>query len=406
MSLAYLFKQVYKPNEINDLAAVGRPFLGMVPKNKMGGKNMTHLWKYARPAGVSNTFSVSLAQQDQQSVGVQLITQPSQKYSIFRLDAKEAAASLKGDAYAYASTKKNELNDRIDDVYTQLDIDLHGAGNGVLGQVTAINGLVLSMDTTAYMNRFFVGQRLINVTDATPPVDGTQPTVGNALMVVTGVNFQQRTITVDNTGGLAVSNYLTLQGDPIGFSATNFYGTIIGMGAWVPTTDPSLADNFLGVINRNQDVARLTGIRTPANGLTARDAILLNAALVYELGGKPDVVLVHPTDWQRMAIELQTQVRYEPTQVGKISFETLMLNGPAGKMMRVMSDPHQQRSVARLLTMDSWELYSVGDLVDLSDDDGLSALRDSNADAFQMRVRSWPQLRCFDPHANGVVTGI
>lgn len=405
MSLAYLFKNVYKPNEIEDLAAVARPFLGLVPKSKNGGKNMTHNWKYARPAGVSTTFSQSLSLQDNQSSGVQVLTQPSQKYNIFRLDAKEAAASLKGDAYAYAGTKKNELNDRIDELYTMIDIDLHGAGNGVVGQVTTISTLTLTLDTTAYMNRFMTGQKLVNIT-ATPPVDGTLPTLGTAFMTVTGVNFQARTITVDNTTGLSNNQWLAFAGDPVGFSSTNFYGTIIGMRAWVPDAALSSSDNFLGVINRTTDTARLSGMNTAANGLLALDAILLNAALSFELGGRPDLVLMHPTDWQRMAISERTRMQYDNTQTAKSSFKTLTINGPAGNDIRFVADPHQQKSIARVMTLDSWELSSINDLVELADDDGNTALRDANSDSFQIRVRSWPQLRCFDPHANGVVTGI
>lgn len=404
MALAYLFKNVYKPNEIEDLCSVDRPLLGMIPKNKSGGKNMYHTWKYARPAGTSNTFSTALGMQDQQSSGVQLTTQPSQKYRIFRLDAKEAAASLKGDAYAYASTKKNELNDTIDELYTMIDIDLHGAGNGVVAQVTNISSLTLTLSSDAFMNRFMVNQKLVNIT-ATPPVDGTLPTLGTWVGTVTGVDFQARKITVDNVTGLGGTDWLAFQGDPIGFSATNFYGTIIGFGAWVPTADPASNDNFLGVINRTTDKARMSGIRTAAAGLTTMDAVSLNIALVAELGGRPDFVGLHPTDWQRMSINLQTQVRYEDMKIGNYGFEVMKVSA-AGRTLRFFSDPHQQKTVARIYSMEACELYSVADLVELADDDGLTAVRDANADAFQIRVRSWPQLRVFDPHAFGCVTGI
>lgn len=406
MSLAYLFKNVYKPNEIENLTAVGRPFLGMVPKSMTGGFNMVHTWMYTRPAGTSTNFASSLQLQDQQSAGVQLTTQPSQKYSIFRLDAKQLAASMKGDVYAYVSSKKSEMSQRIEDVYDMIDIDLHGAGNGIFAQASAINSLTVSLTNASIMNRFYDTFRLVNATNF--PVDGTAPTLGTWVGTVTGVDFQANTITVDNTVGLGATDYILLPGDGAGFSATNQYGNLIGMGAWVPIANPASNDNFLGTINRSNDIARLSGLRTAAGGLSAKDANQLNLASIYALsGGKgPDTSLWNPQDWQRVSIDLQSQVRYEDLKVGDVTFKVLTMAGPGGMPLRIIPDPHQQRGQVRNLTMDSWELTSVNELVELADDDGLVALRDSNADAFQVRVRSYPQLRCFDPHRNGVLTGI
>lgn len=282
---------------------------------------------------------------------------------------------------------------------------MHGAGNGIFAQASGINTLTITLTSASIMNRFYQNQRLVNAT--TFPVDGTAPTLGTWVGTVTGVNFQANTITVDNVNGLGTTDYIIFPGDGLGFSATNQYGNLIGMGAWVPTTDPGAGDNFLG-LNRSADIARLSGLRTAAGGLTAKDANQLNLASIYALSGGtgPDVSLWNPQDWQRVSIDLQSQCRYEDLKIGDVTFKVLTMSGPGGSPLKIMADPHQQRGQVRNLTMDSWELTSVNDLVELADDDGLTALRDSNADAFQVRVRSYPQLRCLDPHRNGVLTGI
>lgn len=405
MVFAYLFKTVYKPNEIADLAGVGRPFLAAVPKVTTGGLNMVLAWEYARPAQPSNTFSVALANQYNNSVGVQLTTQPSQKYNVYQLDSKQAAASLQGDPYAYVSARKHEMDRRIDDLYTMIDIDLHGAGNGIVGTVSAVtSGTVLTLTSNSIMNRFMVGQTIAIASNY--PTDGTPPTLTGWSSVITGVNFQARTVTVGTTVGVTANQYVVFPGDTLGFSATNQYGNIIGMGAWVPPVALGGGDNFLGVINRNQDVARLSGMLTNAAGQTAVDAVMLNMALVFEMGGRVDTVLMNPTDYQRIAILLQTQMRYEDTKFGAVSFENIRINGVNGQGVRIFSDPHQPRGQARLLTMDTWELRSIDDLVQIVDDDGNTALRDQNADSYQVRNRSWPQLICKSPKDNGVVVNI
>lgn len=405
MSFAYIFKTVYKPDEIFDLAGVKRPFLAAVPKTTTGGLNMTLAWEYARPAQPSNTFSVALANQFNQSVGIQLTTQASQKYNIYQLDSKQAAASMQGDPYAYVSARKHEMDRRIDDLYTMLDIDFHGAGNGIVGTISAVpSGTTLTLAASSQMNRFMVGQTIAIATNF--PTDGTPPTLSGWSSVITGVNFQTRTLTVGTTVGVSANQYVVFPGDTLGFSATNQYGNIIGMGAWVPPVALSGGDNFLGVVNRNNDVARLSGMLTNASGQTAFDAIMLNMALVYEIGGGVDMVLMNPTDYQRLAILLQTQVRYESTNFGAVSFENIRINGVNGQGVRIFSDPHQPRGQARLNTMDTWEVRSIGELVQLVDDDGNQAVRDPNADSFQIRNRSWPQLICHSPKDNGVVVNI
>ena len=53
------------------------------------------------------------------------------------------------------------------------------------------------------------------------------------------------------------------------------------------------------------------------------------------------------------------------------------------------------------LSMDSWKLYSMGDLVRLLDDDGMPYLRQNLADGVEIRVVSRPQLGCSAPGHNG-----
>jgi hypothetical protein len=46
----------------------------------------------------------------------------------------------------------------------------------------------------------------------------------------------------------------------------------------------------------------------------------------------------------------------------------------------------------------------MNDLIHVAMDDGLELRFSGGADAYQMYLRSWPQLACYDPRANGVIT--
>ncbi len=128
-------------------------------------------------------------------------------------------------------------------------------------------------------------------------------------------------------------------------------------------------------------------------------------AQIHSYGGRPDVVLLNPIDWQKANIELQNYARYEEFEIGRAAFGALVIASPGGNKLRLMSDPNQDVGTVRVLTMDAWKLWHLNDLVHTIMDDGLELRKDPGADAFQLGIRSWPNLVCFDPRANGVITG-
>ena len=241
------------------------------------------------------------------------------------------------------------------------------------------------------------------VDGSTPILTGGQAQVLTVATTYTGVSLQV-ILGLDNVTSFAVGNSIVRQGGALGFSATNPEGNIIGMGAWVPVNGISPTDLFIGQINRNKDVARLTGQRLAAAGRTYREGIQELAAIIHSFGGKPDTVLMNPIDWQKANIELQQGARYQEFTVGRSGFKALVIASPAGGDLRLMSDPNQDVGVVRVLTLSTWKLFHMGELIHTAMEDGLEIRKDAGTDSFAVLMRSWPQLVCFDPRANGVLT--
>ena len=420
-----LFKYLYPEDGWHMLVSTARPFLAMVPKGEAAtgvttgggapqgaGTGIIHVWNYSNPQSASMSHGSALAQQDSLVTGNQVLVQLSQFYSYLRFNAKELAASRNNMA-SYMSTKKLNFDQAIEQISLELDLALHRTGNGIIGTITNVTSNVLTLSTTTSIQQFQKGMRIVSA--STAPTDGTAPTLGTGNATVTkvsqnytGSGFQVQ-LTVDNAAGFdaTTNKYIIRLGNALGFSSTNQEGNIIGMGNWVPTADPSSSDNFLASgLNRSNDMYRLSGVRLAAAGRTFREGIQELSAIIHSLGGRPDVVLLNPIDWQKANIELQGYARYESFEVGRAAFGSLVIASPSGGMLRIMSDPNQNVGEARLLTMDSWKLWHLSDLVHTIMDDGLELRKDPGADAFQLGIRSWPQLVCFDPRANGVLTGL
>ena len=418
-----LFKYLYPDDGWHMLVSTARPFLAMVPKGEAAtgvvtsgapqgaGTGIIHVWNYSNPQSASMSHGSALAQQDSLVTGNQVLVQLSQFYSYLRFNAKELAAS-KNNMASYMSTKKLNFDAAIEQISLELDLALHRAGNGIIGTITNVTGSVLTLSTTTSIQQFQKGMRIVSA--STNPTDGTTPSLGTGNATVTfvgqsytGSGFQIQ-LTVDNPAGFdsSTNKYVIRLGNALGFSSTNQEGNIIGMGNWVPTSDPAANDNFLASgLNRSTDVFRLSGVRLAAGGRTYREAIQETCAVIHSLGGRPDVVLMNPIDWQKCNIELQGYARYEEFEVGRVAFSALVIASPAGNKLRLMSDPNQDVGTVRVLTMDAWKMWHLNDLVHTIMDDGLELRKDPGADAFQLGIRSWPQLVCFDPRANGVITG-
>ena len=82
-----------------------------------------------------------------------------------------------------------------------------------------------------------------------------------------------------------------------------------------------------------------------------------------------------------------------------IGFRGITINGPRGPIS-VIADQNCPTDVAYMLQLDCWKLYSLGKAPRILDMDGLKMLRESNADAVEIRIGYYAQMGCKAPGYN------
>jgi len=180
-----------------------------------------------------------------------------------------------------------------------------------------------------------------------------------------------------------------------------------GMDAWVPSTAPG-ATSFFGV-NRSTDVTRLGGIRITGGGAPIEETLIKAAMRIYREGGKPNAVLMNPTDFGNLEVSLGSKVQYMRGKVqgsgdaGDIGFDTIRVHGPAG-VIDVVAEPNLGQGRGKVVQWNTWTHWSVGSFPDFLMEDGNKLLRTAGNDSYEIRMGGYPQVSCSAPGYNADVT--
>jgi hypothetical protein len=199
---------------------------------------------------------------------------------------------------------------------------------------------------------------------------------------------------IDNLVATAAAlDYIFVQGD--------YDAKIKGLRAWLPDAAPTSTPFFS--VDRTSDASRLAGIRVDGSNLPIEEALVKAANRVAREGGRPDHVFMSFDKFNDLVNSLGSKVQYVQEQVkagtGYVGFQTIMIHGPRGAI-KVIPDQNCPSDRAFMLQMDVWKLYSLGKCPRILDTDGLKMLRESSADAVEIRVGYYAQLGCRAPGYN------
>jgi len=110
------------------------------------------------------------------------------------------------------------------------------------------------------------------------------------------------------------------------------------------------------------------------------------------------------TKFSELEKALGAKVQYVDKHVGpEIGFRGIKIHGPRGPIT-VIPDQNCPQDRAFMLSMQYWKLYSLGKAPKILDSDGLKMLRESSADAVEVRVGFYAQLGCRAPGFNATIT--
>ena len=388
-NFAAALKQHYTSERIENMVYKDNPFLAMIGKyENFGGENLKLPIKWGNPQGRSADFALAQNNKYASSISAFLLTR-QQDYSLASINNQVLEAS-KGNANAFMEAATTEIDGAIASASRSLAIGLFGDGSGAIGQVTT-GGTVTSFTLKQVddVTNFEVGMTLQFNTNKTGN-SGTLAPSGTAGLLVSAVNRDTGVIT-HASGTIGTNDYVYQIGD--------YDAKIKGLDAWLPSTAPGSTDSFFGV-ERDLDATRLAGIRFNGESLPLEEALIGAASRCAREGGKPDVCFVNYSNFADLEKALGSKVSYVDEKVNpSIGFRGILIHGPRGPI-KVIPDQNCPKDVAYMLDMSVWKLYSLGKAPKILDSDGLRFLRESDADAVEVRVGYYAQLGCRGPGYN------
>jgi len=298
----------------------------------------------------------------------------------------------KTDKMSFLEGSKLLIDGAIRSASNAIASSLFRSGTGSLGQIGSYSlvGLVATITLT---NPGDIVQFEKNMTLIATATDGSASSPDTA--VVTTVNRSAGSMTITflgaPTANWAVNSFLVVQGD--------LNAKAKGLAAWLPAT-LAPGDNFFGV-DRNQDQTRLAGVYYDGSAQSIEEGLIDHSSLIAREGGRPDAFITNFASYASLEKALGSKVQYIDMKQGEIGFRGIMVNG-AASMIKVLADRNCQARTGYMLQMDSWKLEGLGEVPQiLKYGDGLEMLRVSNADAGEVRVGAYYQLRTNAPGWNG-----
>ncbi len=386
-------KQHYKPLTVKNLVYKNNPFFAMVPKyEQFGGLNMPIPLIYGNPQNVSATFSTAQAETSTSSLGQFLITRVS-NYSVASVTGETIRATEnKSDAFLRYLTM--EIDGAIHSLARDISIGLFRDGGGYLAQVGSVSTNDITLKNVDEVANFEVGMTILFADDTGGSTNATTPTT------VTAVNRSTGVVTVASGTGASADEYIFRSGTQAGATLTSTSAkAVMGLDGWLPSSAPG-STAFFGQ-DRSKDTERLGGIRFDGSAMPIEEALVSGAAKAARAGASPDTCLMSYESYINLEKSLGSRVRYDELKArdADVGFRTLAIQGPNG-VINVVPDQNCKPDVAYILQMDTWSLNSLGGAPHILDLDGNRILRQSSADAYEIRVGFYGNLACNAPGYN------
>lgn len=355
----------------------------------------------ANPQGSSGDFAEAQANVFQGNYVRFALTRVNH-FGVARVTGEAAEAAVKSEG-ALVDLWDNETRGIATTEMSCLATYLHGAGDGVLGQIaSAVTGTTVTMATATNMNYFE-----LNMTVKAVSTTGLSPTVrsgGTAKARISGIDRRNRTLTTTanwNTliTDITATDYLVRSGDQSSAGSNN--QVILGFGSYVPG---GASPGTLLSLNRNTDPVRLAGQSVDYTGWAMEDAVVdASAQAGFQGIGYPDVLVANNIDVANMKKSMGAKIIYDKLGGGgtkaPYSWSSIVIEGEAGPI-EIVADPFAKRNTAFLLKYDQFALKSLKAAPHLQEFDGLPFLRLSSADAFEVRFVMYGNLKCKNPGPN------
>ena len=385
-------KEHYKPLRVQNMVYKDNPLLAMMPKyTKFGGENMPIPLLYSNPQRRSATFATGQANESNSSLKQFVLTRVKD-YSFASITGESIKATER-DSDAFLRYATMEIDGALHSLTRSLAVAMYRDGSGSIGTLASDpgTGTTYTLSNAEDITNFEVGMEVVfaDNTGAALRAGGHR--------VITAIDRDAGTFTstaADNA--LDVADDIFQKGDYV--SASDRL-KIRGLEAWCPASAPG-SDLFFNV-NRTADVTRLGGNRFDGSALPIEEALIGGAARVAREGGRPDVCMVDFATFSNLEKALGSKVVYDEAKARDvdIGFAAISLRGPRGTI-KVIPDQNCQPDVAWMLQLDTWSLNTLGEAPMFLDLDNNRMLRESGADAYEVRLGYYGNVACNAPGYN------
>jgi hypothetical protein len=387
-------KELYDGQVVENLVYADNPFFAMLPKSTdFGGKYKPIPIITGVSQGTSSTFVNAQGNQTTVEVESFLLTR-SKQYALATIDNETMLAS-QTDKMSFLNGSKLMIDGAIRSGSNAIASSIFRSGTGTLGQIASYSLSVLTA-TIVLTNPNDIVQFERGMTLIATTTDGGASSVDSAQIQTVNRSTGSMTILFAGAPSVtwAVNSFLVVQGD--------LNQKAKGLAAWMPSGNIAPGDNFFGV-DRSVDRNRLGGNYYDGSAQSIEEALIDASSLVAREGGRVDVGMTNFASYSSLEKALGSKVQYIDMKQGEIGFRGIMVNG-AASTIKILADRNCQSRKLWLLQMNTWKLEGLGDVPQiLKYGDGLEMLRVNNADAGEVRIGAYFQLRTNAPGWNANV---
>lgn len=398
ITFQYIINKMF-PNGLADATfdEATSSFAAMVRKNPDGlGDSFEVAVQHSAGGGRSSDFAKAQTN-DNGPRGKKFRVYWADDYARASIPAKDMLAAKKKGGGAIVDLVEHRIGTAIKKVKRSIGHGLAGDGSGVFGVINAaVGGTTTSGGFT--LGTFSVTDRrgLVFLEDGDVCGSWTARKGGTAdtgTFIVDRINRTLGQVSYRTNTGWAPTGgrHLAIDGD---------YGVkMLGLSAWLPSTDPSPGEDFAGV-DRSVDRMKLAGVRVDMTAYNHEEALTQGMEEFNLYGAETSHVFTSPFDFHQLETILGARkvIVDVPNEFGLGLKGIRLANGAT-----ILPDRWIPKGAAYPLNLDTWELVSLDEAPHLVMDDGLKMARVSNADAFEARIRLFGNLKCEDPSQNGVI---
>ncbi len=415
-----VFKTLFPEKDLPWLIPANLPFLNMIEKDgSLSGDLIDQPFKYGAAQGYSTDFNTAASQAGNPNRAVRAGIRCAQAYKFCEFDDKSKGLS-EGEG-AYVEIVQDTIGGAIMDFNKNFDLDLHAAANGYRGVVAAVAGQTNPFNPTQTLvagqvviaagfgleavfdqDQSIVAATFTGFTQGVAPSDGRLPTSTSVPVQILQVDPLNRVLNLSDASAFIVGAFVCQAGGTLGFNSANLNGGFCGLDAWNPYGGVTSSDNFWN-INRSVYGTRLAGYWMDGSRLSIEDGIKRLSARMSQGGAQTsNIALINPLDFDALDSKMMGPVRYGSVTTATHGFDSIVINGAAGRI-DIVADPHMAQGFVRLIDPSTFILRHRYEMPHIVDVEGRTMEQGVNIDGRTCRLRAYAQLICRQPQKNGIV---